>query len=155
MLLLLLLLFELLLLLDGFEVEIEVVAVTVGIGSHFVSIVRSFGETHFTFAIFFTGSLLFRFDVLFSDGFFMPACCCCCCCILSALLLLFILLLLLLDDETDRTGIAELVDGDFVVLSLSLDKLVGSGVVSLFGSVFGIFGDCTKGESVLGMRGVK
>lgn len=144
-------------LLDGFEVvaveydddgdadDIEIDR----IGSHFISNVRSFGDTHFTFATFFTGNPLFRFDVLFS-GLLMPLAAS-----LSALLLL--LLLLLLDDETDGriddVGVVELLTGD-LLLSLSLDKFVGS-VVSLFCSVFGIFGNCTKGESVLGMRGVR
>lgn len=142
-------------LLDGFEVvaveydddgdadDIEIDR----IGSHFISNVRSFGDTHFTFATFFTGNPLFRFDVLFS-GLLMPLAAS-----LSALLLL--LLLLLLDDETDGriddVGVVELLTGD---LLLSLDEFVGS-VVSLFCSVFGIFGNCTKGESVLGMRGVR
>lgn len=106
-------------------------------GSHFVSIVRSFGDTHFTLATFLTGSLLFRFDVLFSD--FLTSC-------LSALQLL--------DDDTDGRLIDDtlgLVDG-VLLLSLSLDKFVGS---SDFCSVFGIFGNCTKGESVLGMRGFR
>lgn len=140
------------------------------IGSHFVfsMVLRSFGDAHLaTFAIFLTGSLLFRFDVLFSGGFFMLASC------LSTMVLLDDVAVNddEDDDETDgRIGVVELLVGDLVVLwSLSLDKLVGSGaavVVSLFGSVFGIFGDCTKGESVLvalvlllllllGMRGVK
>lgn len=67
-------LLEILLLLDGFDVvavetgddgDIEEIIVDFT-GSHLVSIVLSFGGTHLTFATFLTGSLLLRFDVLFS-----------------------------------------------------------------------------------------
>lgn len=120
-----------------------------------------------------TGSLLFRFDALIS-GFLMLVNC------LSILLLLLddetdgrfagvvelvasILLPLSLDklvgsmvvDVVDDVDVDVVVDIVVAVTVVVVVDVVGV-VVSLLCSVFGIFGDCTKGESVFeGLHGVR
>lgn len=143
------------------------------LGSHFVSTVRSFGDAHFTLATFLTGSLLFRFDALFS-GFLA----CLSSTAAAAEMPGNVVFMLLDDDDTDgRTDDALVVVvavvvaadaaaaaaaveavavgavvADALLESLSLDKFVVGSAVSGFCSVFGIFGNCTKGESVRGFR---
>lgn len=147
------------------------------LGSHFVSIVRSFGDAHFILATFLTGSLLFRFDALFSGFFACLSSTAAAAAAAATEMAGNVVFMLFDDDDTDgRTDDAlvvvvavvvvavdavaaaveafavDAVVGDNLLESLSLDKFVVESTVLGFCSIFGIFGNCTKGESVRGFR---